>query len=307
MQNLTIYKAQTGLQHDTGPGHPEQIARLQTVFDLLAESPFATIPQVDAAPATFNQITRAHPESYIMRIEDSAPDRGHTTLDTDTVMSPATMDAAYEAAGAATQAARDVMNGQTRRAFCAIRPPGHHAEPNRAMGFCFFNSIFIAALEAQKHGAKRVAIVDFDVHHGNGSDAMARVHDDVLFISLHQKDLFPVGTGNDQVAGRVLNIPLPTGSGTTAYKDAIENSVLPALHAYAPDMIFISAGFDAHRDDPLSEMDLDETDFEWITRDLCAAANALCAGRIVSVLEGGYNLSALKKSASAHILALAEQ
>lgn len=308
MHNLTIYKAQAGLRHDTGPGHPERIARLQAIFDLLSESPFDSMPQINADPASFKQITRAHPESYVMRIEDAIPDRGLVHLDVDTVISSASIDAAFEAAGAACTAARDVMNGTTRRAFCAARPPGHHAEPTQAMGFCLFNNIFLAALEAQQNGAKRVAIVDFDVHHGNGSEVMARKHDNVLFISMHQDSLFPVGRGDatDQTPDRVINIPLAAGAGTHEYRTAMTGTVIPALETYKPDLILISAGFDAHRDDPLGEMMLLDSDYAWITRDLCDAADRLCDGRVISVMEGGYNLDALKTSARAHLLALAD-
>ena len=308
MQNLTIYKAPAGLRHETGPDHPEKIARLHAIFEILDTAPFNALPQINAHHADIDQIARAHPESYIMRIEDATPDHGLIHLDEDTIMSPATLDAAYEAAGAACMAAHDVMTGKTRRAFCAVRPPGHHAEPSRAMGFCLFNNIFIAALQAQQDGATRVAIVDFDVHHGNGSDAMARIHDDILTISLHQDGLFPVGTGgvDDQVENRVINIPLPAGGGADIYRAAMAERVIPALHAFAPDLILLSAGFDAHRDDPLAEMNLDESDYTWITRDLCDAADKLCNGRIISMIEGGYNIEALKKSATAHLRALAD-
>lgn len=299
---VAIYTHTSGLHHDTGPGHPESPARLQTLLDLFTEKNWPTIA---AREANIEWIARAHPMRYIDALQDMMPDRGTTYLDSDTIASPESWDAALHAAGAACQAVEDVIAGKTKRAFCAMRPPGHHAEPMRANGFCYFNNIFIGALHAQSLGLRKIAIVDFDVHHCNGTDAMARLHEDVYCISSHQWPLFP-GTGgpDDQVPGRVLNLPLPAGTGSQKFRETYEEKVFPALHDYKPDLLMISAGFDAHRDDPLAQMELVEDDFAWATGELCRIADTHSGGRVVSVLEGGYNLTALKNSVEAHILSL---
>ncbi len=297
MTSLAIYTHKSGLRHDTGPGHPESPDRLQALLDLFVGENWPTIP---AREAELDWIARCHPMTYIDGIQEAMPDRGLAYLDNDTVASPGTWDAALRAAGAVCQAVEDIIAGKTQRAFCAVRPPGHHAEPSRAMGFCLFNNIFIGALHAQSLGLKKIAIVDFDVHHGNGSDAMARLHDNIFYISSHQWPLFP-GTGglNDQIPRRVMNIPLPGGTGSAGFRAAYTTQVFPALHDFSPDLLMISAGFDAHRDDPLAQMNLTEDDFSWVTTELCAIQT-----RIVSVLEGGYNLPALKAGVKAHILGM---
>lgn len=299
---INIYTHAIGLRHDTGPGHPECPARLQALLDLCAESGWDTIP---AREADMEWIARAHPMSYIDRIQDSVPDHGTVFLDNDTILSPMSFDAALYAAGAPCQAIEDIIGGKTKRAFCALRPPGHHAEPEKAMGFCLFNNVFIGALHAQSLGLSRVAIVDFDVHHGNGSDVMARRHDNAFYASTHQWPLFPhTGGPDDNVPGRVLNVPLAAGDGPDQFRRAYTDRILPALHDFRPDLLMISAGFDAHRDDPLAQINLDVDDFAWITRELCRVADDHAGGRVVSVLEGGYDLPALKSCAAAHIRAL---
>ena len=302
MPGVRLYTHRSGLKHDTGPGHPECAARLQVLLDLFDEKEW---PIITAPEAELEWIARCHPMRYINALMDAMPDDAPAMLDADTVVSPGTWNAALHAAGAVCQAVEDIMAGKTRRAFCAVRPPGHHAEPGRAMGFCLFNNIFVGALHAQSRGLKKIAIVDFDVHHGNGSDAMARLHENVFYISSHQWPLYP-GTGGpeDQIQGRVLNIPLPAGAGSVEFRKAYMEQVFPALEAYSPDLLMLSAGFDAHRDDPLAQMNLTEDDFGWVTRELCRIADRHCQGRVVSVLEGGYHLAALKNSVAAHIAAL---
>lgn len=299
---FAIYTHPSGLLHDTGPGHPECPARLQVLLNLFAEQNW---PVITAPEAELEWIARAHPMRHINALIDSAPDDGLAYIDGDTVLSPHSITAALDAAGAVCGAVDDILAKKTTRAFCAVRPPGHHAEPARAMGFCLFNNIFVGALHAQARGLKKIAIVDFDVHHGNGSDAMARVHDDIFYISTHQWPLYP-GTGgpDDQVPARVLNIPLPAGAGSVAFKRAYSEQVFPALDEFSPDLLMISAGFDAHRDDPLAQMTLEESDFSWVTAELCRIAERYAQGRVISVLEGGYALPALKASVAAHIGAM---
>lgn len=297
-----IYTHRSGLHHDTGPGHPECPARLQTLLDLFAENNW---PTITAREAEYEWLARAHPEHYIDALQDLMPERGLAYIDGDTIVSPGTLDAALHAAGCVCHAVEDIIENKITRAFCAIRPPGHHAEPTRANGFCFFNNIFVGALHAQSLGLAKIAIVDFDVHHGNGSDAMARLHNNIFYISSHQWPLFP-GTGapDDQVPGRVLNLPLPAGTGSLEFRAVYQAEVFPALDNFKPDLLMISAGFDAHKDDPLAQMELTEDDFTWITDELCKIADRHCGGRVVSVLEGGYNLDALKRSVKSHIKVL---
>jgi acetoin utilization deacetylase AcuC-like enzyme len=301
-----IYTHPSFLQHDTGPGHPERPDRLRVLLDLFDEEPFSALPVIPAIEAEHTWIYRAHDEAYVTAIEDAIPDRGHVYVDGDTVVSPGSRDAAFHAAGAVCQAVNDVIGRQCDRAFCAVRPPGHHAFPSHAEGFCLFNNIFIGALHAQAaHGLERVAILDFDVHHGNGSDAMARRHPGIFYGSTHQWPLYP-GTGlpEDDIPGRVVNVPLSAGDGGAAFRDAWSRVILPQLDAFAPQLIMISAGFDAHRDDPLAQINLVEGDFAWITDELNKIAARHAGGKIVSVLEGGYSLEALKASTAAHLIAL---
>jgi acetoin utilization deacetylase AcuC-like enzyme len=302
-----LYTNRSGLKHDTGAGHPEQAARLSAIYSLFEEPPFSDLMLVEAEPADEEWILRAHADSYFYAVADAAPDSGTHRLDEDTVMSPGTWRAALDAAGAACLAVGDVCGGACARAFCAIRPPGHHALPTQAMGFCIFNNAFIAARHAQEvWGVKKVAIVDFDVHHGNGTDYMARRAENILFISSHQFPFWP-GTGDPQYdePGKTLNVPLPAGAGSALFRAEYESKVFPALEKFAPELLLISAGFDAHRDDPLGGLDLTEEDFAWVTRKLCEIADRHAKGRVISLLEGGYNLDALRASAAAHLRALA--
>lgn len=294
------------LGHVTPPGHPEQVARLDAVLNALDGLDLLRL----AAPlCAEDDILRVHPRSHIAALRRAAPDTGWRSLDADTHMSPGTLAAAWRAAGAVSRAVDAVMAGEAQRAFCAIRPPGHHAETETAMGFCFLGNVAIGAKHAlDHHGLSRVAIVDFDVHHGNGTQDLVEDDPRILFISTHQSPLYP-GTGDHSETGphdTVLNLPLRAGTGSAAYRRVVTDHILPRIDAFAPQMILVSAGFDAHRADPLANLALTEDDFAWITRELCRLADRHCAGRVVSSLEGGYDLDALGASAAAHVAALME-
>lgn len=300
-----VYTHPDGLKHDTGPGHPERPARLQTILDLL-DSSFPALPVHEAPYAGYADLKRAHTERYIDALEAIMPDEGYAYADGDTVLCPGTWNAALSAAGAVCRAVDDIAAKKIERAFCAVRPPGHHAEPDRAMGFCLFNNIFIGARRAQDlHGFTKVAIVDFDVHHGNGTDAMTRRAENIFYASTHQWPLFPMtGRAEDDIPGTVMNVPLAAGDGSVPFRAAYEEFIIPALHKFGPDLLMISAGFDAHKNDPLAALHLTEDDFTWVTQKLTGVADKFCNGAIVSVLEGGYDLNALEISVAAHLRAL---
>lgn len=302
----TIYTHEAGLLHDTGSSHKERADRLRVIYDLLNEKPFSELPRVKTKPASEDRLTLAHPYSYVQHIEGSIPNNGHVALDSDTVVSPGSWEAALHTVGAVCDAVDDVIAGKTKRAFCPMRPPGHHAEPAVSMGFCLFNNVFIGARHAQeKHGIEKVAIIDFDVHHGNGTDSMARRHDgSILFISTHQYPLWPMTGLEDDNDECVLNFVLPPDSGSDLFRKTYMEKVFPALNDFAPDLLIISAGFDAHKDDQISQINLTEDDFKWVTEELCKIADRHADGRVVSVLEGGYNLESLKTSVAAHLLGL---
>lgn len=305
---LKLFINQSGLSHNTGDHHPENIKRLQSLIELFEQGPFNDLPQQNAEAADIEYIARAHPKDYIFSLQDMIPDQGSCYADGgDTVLSSGSFDAALDAAGAACMAVDQIMNNEIKRAFCATRPPGHHAEPNQAMGFCLFNNAVIAALHAQNaHDISRAAIIDFDVHHGNGSDTMTREHDGLFYASSHQFPFY-LGTGDPQsnIDGRICNVALAAGTGSAEFRRAYIDTILPALEKFKPEIMIISAGFDAHMDDPLAEIYLDEDDFKWITEELVNCANRHCDGKIISVLEGGYNLEALKSSVAVHLQALA--
>jgi acetoin utilization deacetylase AcuC-like enzyme len=304
--SIALYTHPVCLAHDPGPGHPESPARLAAVLEALDEERFATLDRRLAPVATRSQLARVHRDELIDEILASAPETGWCRLDPDTVMSPASAEAALRAAGAACAAVDGVLTSTQRRAFCAVRPPGHHATPSAAMGFCLFNNVAVAAAHAMAaHGLARVAIVDFDVHHGNGTQDIFWNDPRVLYASSHQWPLYP-GTGarSETGAGNIVNAPLPPGAGSTAFREAYERVVLPALDAFAPQLVIISAGFDAHRLDPLAGLELEANDYAWITRHLVELAGRHAGGCVVSSLEGGYNLDALRESTAAHVAAL---
>ncbi len=295
------------LYHETPPGHPESADRLRAVLHALEDEAFQYLAREEAPPAAREELSRVHPSYYVDTVMKAVPERGYGSLDPDTHLSPGSGEAMLRAAGAAVAAVDRVMSGKVTNAFCAVRPPGHHAEPTRAMGFCMFNNVAIGALHARaRHGLKRIAVVDFDVHHGNGTQAMFEEDPDLFFASSHQMPLYP-GTGRPNERGRannIVNAALDPGAGSTEFREAWETQVLPKLDAFNPDFILISAGFDAHRRDPLANLNLVESDYAWVTEKVCAIAKAKCASRVVSTLEGGYDLKALADSASAHVKAL---
>lgn len=297
-----IYTHPACLAHDTGPGHPEQPGRLRALLQALKAPEFATLHWREAPPATAEQILRVHTLPYYQRLRDM----GAGALDADTIMSEDSFAAALHAAGAVCAAVDAVIEGTASNAFCAVRPPGHHAEPGQGMGFCLFNNVAIGARHAQQRGLARVAVVDFDVHHGNGTQVEAWHDASFLAISSHQWPLFP-GSGAADERGaynNILNLPLAAGAGSAAFREVWQAQGLPRLEAFAPEIILIAAGFDAHGDDPLGGLGLGEADFSWITSQLVVIAEKICGGRIVSTLEGGYNLRALASSGAAHVTAL---
>jgi acetoin utilization deacetylase AcuC-like enzyme len=294
------------LEHDTGYGHPERADRLRAIESALEAECFHYLAREQAPLADLAAIERLHPKAYVEMVEASIPERDHKWLDPDTVVSPGSWQAALRATGACLHAVDQVMEGNADNAFCAVRPPGHHAEPSRAMGFCLFNTVAIAALHARaKHGAKRVAVVDFDVHHGNGTQAAFWSDPDLFYGSTHQMPLFP-GTGarDETCVGNIFNAPLAPGDDGDDFRLAFEQRILPALDQFAPDLLLVSAGFDAHVRDPLAQLRLIEADFAWVTEKLLEAAAKHCGGKLVSTLEGGYDLDALAASTAVHVQTL---
>lgn len=303
---LQLYTHSVCLQHDPGPGHAESPARLRAVLQALDQDRFAVVDRVEAPRATREQLLRVHTAAHIDRILAIAPETGTVRLDEDTLMSPASAEAGLRAAGAVIAAIDAVMEGSVSHAFCAVRPPGHHATPDTAMGFCLFNNIAAGAAHAiAAHGLKRVAIADFDVHHGNGTQDIFQREPRVLFISSHQSPLYP-GTGREDEhgAGNIVNAPLSPGDGSYEFRELWDGALLPKLHAFKPQLVLVSAGFDAHRNDPLADIRLQTEDYAWITERLVDLARAHAGGRLVSTLEGGYDLSALSASVSAHVSVL---
>lgn len=298
------------VEHDTGPGHPERPDRMRAIDKVLAHDIFKDLVRAEAPlrDDVEEQILLAHPEAHLARMRAIAarPLEFPTHIDGDTVVSAGTWEAVLRAVGAGLAAVDAVIDGKAANAFCQVRPPGHHAEADRAMGFCLFSNAAIAGLYARKkHGAERIAVVDFDVHHGNGTQDIFWHDRDMYYGSTHEMPLFP-GTGavSERGVGNIHNAPLRARDGGEQFREAVESRILPALHDFGPDILIISAGFDAHQADPLANLRLVEADFLWATEKLAAMAKRHCNGRIVSMLEGGYDLNALARSVAVHVKAL---
>ena len=305
---LSLFTHAACLEHDTGPGHPERADRLRAVWHALEHPDFQAARWEEPPAAGRAQLELVHSAAYVDRILSIRPPAPHLQpLDADTLMSAGSAEAALRAAGAACAAVDAVMTDRADAAFAAVRPPGHHAESSRAMGFCLFGNAALAAMHARvRWGLRRVAVADFDVHHGNGTQAMLQDDPELFFASSHQQPCYP-GTGNAGergIADNVLNLPLPPDSGSAAFRSGWREAILPALDRFAPELLVLSAGFDAHRDDPLAQLRLEADDFAWVTTALMQIADRHCGGRIVSILEGGYDLSALAESTAAHVRAL---
>lgn len=303
-----IYTHEACLEHATSKDHPEQPERLQVLLDLFHDKKiFPDLDIVEAPYADREDLQLAHATHYVDYVNNSVPQFGTIQLnDSETEVSIGSNEAAYRAAGAVIKAVDDVLDGETETAFCAVRPPGHHAVFDRALGFCIFSNLFIGARHAQeKRNVAKIAIIDFDVHHGNGTDFLVRNADNIFFISSHQFPFYP-GTGDPKynLSQKILNLTLDEGADGTAFRTLYKDKAFPALHKFKPELIMISAGFDAHKDDPIGGLNLVEDDFKWVTKELKKIARKYCGGKIVSVLEGGYDLPALKNSVEQHIKAL---
>ncbi len=294
------------LSHAPGVGHPESPERLKAVLDALDDAGLARDRRA-ATQAEIADLERVHPAAYVARLLDASPVAGMIQLDADTVLSPGSVPAARLAAGAAIDAVRAVARGEMDRAFAAVRPPGHHAEPDRAMGFCLFSSVAVAARAAQAEGMARVAVIDFDVHHGNGTQAAFEDDDSLFLASIHQMPLYPgTGAASETGVGNIVNAPVAPHAAPENWRATFAGGLMPALESFRPDLILISAGFDAHRRDPLAHQSLEAEDFAWATRAILEVARRTCSGKVVSALEGGYDLEGLGRSAVAHVAALGE-
>ncbi len=302
-----LFENSVFLDHETPFGHPECADRLVAIKTALSGNLFKALLRQASIEGRAEDILRVHTQAYVAQLEKISPKQGLAYIDADTILSKGSLKAAYHGAGAACQAVDALMQGQAKNAFIASRPPGHHAETATAMGFCLFNNAAIAARYAQAtYAAERIAIIDFDVHHGNGTQEIFWDDASVLYCSSHQMPLFP-GSGAKSETGKhgtVVNVPLNNGDGSEQFRDAYEHVILPRLAAFRPDLIILSAGFDAHMHDPLGGLNLDEADFAWVTEEIMNIAALNCQSRIISVLEGGYNLQALGKSVAAHVSVL---
>lgn len=299
-----LYTHVACVEHDPGAYHPERPDRLRAIEAALAGDRFAALERREAPMADRRELERVHTPAYVDSVLDAVPDSGQVHLDPDTAISAASGEAALRAAGAACAAVDAVVGGEARNAFCAVRPPGHHATRDRAMGFCLFNTVAVAALHARAvHGLGTIAVVDFDVHHGNGTQDSFEADAGLFYASSHQWPAYP-GSGMEEERGtadNIVNAQLPPGSGSEVFRTAYRDRILPALSRFRPELLIISAGFDAHASDPLAQMRLATEDYAWVSRELLAVAREVCQGRVVSSLEGGYDLVALAESVAAHV------
>jgi acetoin utilization deacetylase AcuC-like enzyme len=301
-----LYSHPACLGHDTGYGHPESAERLEALLAHLEAPEFDGLERLSAPCVERAQLARVHAMAYIARVFDLAPAAGEAYVAPDTVLSPGSLGACMRAAGAVCAAVDAVLSGQARNAFCAVRPPGHHAAAANTMGFCVFNNVAVGVEQARRvHGLGRLAVVDFDVHHGNGTEAIFRTDPDVMVASIHQSLIFPrSGDSCETGVGNIVNVPLVRGTSAQAFRAAFEARLIPPLMKFAPELLFVSAGFDAHRRDPLGDQRLLSADFAWLTRALMTVAEACCGGRLVSALEGGYDPQAVAQAGAAHVAAL---
>ena len=299
-----LYTHPACLDHDTSPNHPESANRLRKILEALETPNFDGLIRRESPLASLEQIQAIHPKEHVNSIFSKIPSSGYCKIDADTIVSMDSKEAALRSAGAVIAAVDSVMSKEANNAFCAIRPPGHHAETNRSMGFCLFNNIALGAEHVMKtYGLKKIAVIDFDVHHGNGTQEIFMKNPNLFYASTHQSPLYP-GTGNVTEIGpnkNIINCPLPPGSGSEEFREAMYSLILPSLIEFAPQFLFISAGFDAHIKDPLAQMELTNEDFAWITEKLCEVSEQCCFGRIVSALEGGYDLNALAEATAEHV------
>jgi acetoin utilization deacetylase AcuC-like enzyme len=301
-----LYSHPACLEHDPGRHHPESAARLRAVLAALEDPEFARLERREAPEATAEDLLRVHSRGHVERTLGAMPKTGHAAIDADTVLSPASGAAALRAAGAVVAAVDAVVAKEAANAFCAVRPPGHHAEPERAMGFCLFNNAAIGALRAREaHGLARVAVIDFDVHHGNGTQAAFETDGGLFYASTHQYPLYPgTGAASEIGVGNIVNVPLRPMSGSSQFRLGVTQRILPALDAFRPELVLVSAGFDAHRNDPLAQLMLEEADYAWVTEKLIEISQRHAEGRLIATLEGGYDLAALSASVTAHVRVL---
>ncbi|MGI9391587.1 MAG: histone deacetylase family protein [Boseongicola sp.] len=305
-----FFSHDAALNHVTPDGHPERVARIEAIIQALGQERFAALDRREAPLADRSEVLRCHPEDYVERVQAAIPASGRVSLDADTHVSPGSLEAALRGVGACVAAVNGVLKGDFANAFVAMRPPGHHAETSTAMGFCLFGNASIAAKHAlHELGLERVAVLDFDVHHGNGTQDLLWDEPRTLFASSHQMPLYPGSGASHETGahGNVMNVPLPPMSGGAEMRRAWGDAILPAVDDFAPELVIISAGFDAHADDPLANLNWTVEEFEWVTEAICDVADARCGGRVVSTLEGGYDLSALAASVAAHVGVLMER